>query len=303
MQKKIYVSDETEGLVTMRDPMVLPCDGIYYLVGTQPPYWSGVNDGVHMWKSSDLEHWTDCGLILKRADLPENFWGRDRFWAPELFRTKSGKFLLTFNSRNESDKYAHSFGVGLASADNAEGPYRIITKDGPLTADYDNAIDGTLFADDDGRLWLGCNSADKKLHLSVLDETEGTLSCLTDVCSAGADGEWDSVGVEGQCVVKRNGIYYQWYSSWTNGYAAGILTSRSIRGPWIKHPCNPMLSEGEHWHRAGHNHSFRSFDGRDYISFHANLKEPDGDDVERVFFLPVEYTDDGNVIIKTETDN
>lgn len=295
MNSKGYVIDEKAGLISMRDPMILPDNGIYYLVGTQPPYWNGENAGVHMWKSPDLENWTYCGLILKRENLPADFWGRDRFWAPELFRTNGGKYCLTFNARNESEEHPHPFGVGLAVADYAEGPYKMITVSDSLTPFYDNAIDGTIFEDDDDTLYLGCNSADKKLHISKLDIEKGKLTDCTDVCSNGKEGEWDYIGVEGQCIVKRDGIYYQWYSSWTNGYAAGILTSDSINGPWVKHPKNPVLSEGENWYKAGHNHCFRTFDGKDYISFHANLKEPDSEDLERIFFLPVEYKD-GDVI-------
>lgn len=300
MSNNTYISDESAGLITMRDPCVLPDNGTYYLVGTQPPYWNGINNGVHMWKSKDLTNWTDCGLILKRSEMPESFWGRDRFWAPELFKAEIDKYCLTFNSRNEDERYTHEFGVGLAVSDNAEGPYKIITDREPLTGCYGNAIDGTIFRDDDGQLYLGCNSDDKKLHISKLDIENGTIYDCTDVCSNGEEGEWDYIGVEGQCIVKRHGLYFQWYSSWTHGYAAGLLTSDSINGPWTKLPCNPVLSEGKTWHKAGHNHCFRSFDGQDYISFHANLREPDGEDVERVFFLPVTYLNDGNVKIKTD---
>ena len=54
MSNNTYISDESAGLITMRDPCVLPDNGTYYLVGTQPPYWNGINNGVHMWKSEDL---------------------------------------------------------------------------------------------------------------------------------------------------------------------------------------------------------------------------------------------------------
>ena len=100
MEKKRYISDESSNLITIRDPMIVVVGDTYYLTGTQPPYWEGINEGVHLWSSKDLIHFTDHGLILKREDMPENMWCRERFWAPELFDGKDGWFYLTFNCRN-----------------------------------------------------------------------------------------------------------------------------------------------------------------------------------------------------------
>lgn len=296
MHKQLYIKDTAANLNTIRDPMVVVVGDTYYLTGTQPPYWEGINEGVHLWSSKDLVHFTDHGLILKREDMPEEMWYRDRFWAPELFDGKDGWFYLTFNCRNESEKYNHGFGIGLARAREITGPYEIMTKEGPLS-DEEGQIDGTLFRDDDGAVYLGGNSVHKRLMLYRLDLETAVVSEEQVVCNAGEDGEWDSIGVEGQCIVKRHGIYFQWYSSWTKDYAAGILTSNSIHGPWKKYEGNPVLCEGEEWKRAGHNHSFRGTDGNDYITFHANLKNPDGEDVERFFVRQVEYKPEGTVEI------
>ncbi len=71
------------------DPMILLDGDTFYLTGTQPPYWEGINDGVHLWSFPDLEHWTDCGNILKHKDFPESFRGIDRFGAPEQYKIKT----------------------------------------------------------------------------------------------------------------------------------------------------------------------------------------------------------------------
>ena len=115
------------------------------------------------------------------------------------------------------------------------------------------------------------------------------------MCEKGSEGEWDSIGIEGQCIVKRHGIYFQWYSSWTNGYEAGVLTAQSINGPWVKHPENPILKDNEHWYRCGHNHSFKGLDGNDYIVFHACIRGED--ETERMIILRVDYAADGSVRI------
>ena len=309
--KKQYISDEKAGLSTMRDPMVMVHGDTYYLTGTQPPYWDGYNDGVHLWSSKDMISFTYHGLILKRSDMTEDMWCVDRFWAPELFDGKDGWFYLTFNCKNKSEKYYHTQACGLARSRNVTGPYEILTPDTPLTEKQGHANDAHLFRDDNGEMWFASNIArlgGQTLHKIDLEKAE--LGEFILVGGVGEEGEWDHVGVEGACIVKRHGIYFHWYSSWTldydggvfttdnvSTYRSGIFTSDSMRGPWIKSPQNPILDSNGIWHKAGHNHSFTGLDGKDYIIFHANLKKPDGEDVERVFIRRVDYLPDGTVKI------
>lgn len=294
MPKLTHIEDPSANLTTIRDPMILVVGDTYYVTGTQPPYWKGPNDGVHLWSSKDLVHFTDHGLILKRSDMPEDMWCRDRFWAPELFDGKDGWFYLTFNCRNESQEHFHEHSVGLARARCVTGPYEIMTVSKPLR--FGN--DGTLFRDDDGTCYVGSALKGQRLHLNPVDLTTGEIGQEQVVCAKGAEGEWDAIGVEGQCIVKRHGIYFQWYSSWTHGYAAGILTADSIRGPWKKTvSINPVLSENEVWHRAGHNHCFTGLDGKDYITFHGEYKDETMGKGEKFFIQPVEYHPDGTVTL------
>ena len=289
MNTKSFIADPQANLTTIRDPMVVTVGNTYYLTGTQPPYWKGENAGVHLWSSEDLVHFTDHGLILRREDLPASAWCRDRFWAPELFVFGEGKYLLTFNCRNESEEHPHPFGVGVAVAEDIRGPYRLISVREPVT----DGIDGSFFRDDDGELYL-CHNGDKVLYIEHIDPTDLTAKERIEVCRAGDEGQWDSIGVEGQCILKRHGIYFQWYSSWTHGYNAGILTASSIRGPWKKACENPILGDCADFHHAGHNHAFRAPDGKDYIIFHACSTAEEGF-IERMFIREVRYFPDGRV--------
>lgn len=289
MNTKTYIADESANLTTIRDPMVVTVGDTYYLTGTQPPYWKGENAGVHLWSSKDLEHFTYHGIIFRRADLPPSAWCRDRFWAPELFALGGGKYLLTFNCRNESEEHPHPFGVGVAVAEDIRGPYRLLSEQEPVT----DGIDGSFFRDDDHELYL-CHNGDKVLYIEHMDPDGRTALERMEVCRAGDEGEWDSIGVEGQCILKRHGIYFQWYSSWTRGYNAGILTAPTIRGPWKKAEENPILGDCAEFHHAGHNHAFRGLDGKDYIIFHACSTAEEGF-VERMFIREVRYLSDGRV--------
>lgn len=296
MNKKPYLIDENAGLTTLRDPMIMIVGDTYYLTGTQQPYWKGPNAVVHLWSTKDMVHFTDHGNILARADMSEDFWGRDRFWAPELFDGQDGWYYLTFNSKN--DKYPEKDLVmsGLARSKTPTGPYEIITKEVPLCAHLGHSNDASLFRDDDGTLYLAFNSRHKQM-LHKLNPESGAISDQIIVCGYGPEGDWDSVGVEGACIVKRHGLYFHWYSGWAWGYNAGIMTATDLRGLWTKHPENPFLNPNELWHHCGHNHSFIGPDGKDYIIFHAFLKEPDGEDVPRIFIHRVDYLTEGSVKI------
>ena len=292
MNTKSFIADPQANLTTIRDPMVVTVGNTYYLTGTQPPYWKGENAGVHLWSSEDLVHFTDHGLILRREDLPASAWCRDRFWAPELFVFGEGKYLLTFNCRNESTGHPHN--TGLARAKDITGPYEILTKDHPLPHPLETCNDATMFRDDDGSLWMGFNNTAARLLLHRFDPETLILSDPQEVAVKGEEGQWDSIGVEGQCIVKRHGIYFQWYSSWTHGYNAGILTASSIRGPWKKACENPILGDCADFHHAGHNHAFRAPDGKDYIIFHACSTAEEGF-IERMFIREVRYLPSGQV--------
>ena len=292
-----YILDKYANLITIRDPMFVIVGDTYYLTGTQPSYWKGINDGVRLWSTKDLKNYEYHGIILSRNDIPEDSWGRERFWAPEIFDGEDGWFYLTVSCRKDPDKDT-PFGIHLARAKEITGPYELITKDEPLCS----GIDGTIFKED-GKFYIGHNGP-KKLFLDEFDPQTGKVLSSQLVCEAGVEGEWDSIGVEGQCIVKRNGIYFMWYSSWTDDdYRAGVLTSDSIKGPWVKSPQNPVIKSGNGWVKGGHNHSFHGLDGKDYISFHGfeaeSLEELDEDfHLERMYIREIVYNNDGTVEIK-----
>lgn len=98
---------------------------------------------------------------------------------------------------------------------------------------------------------------------------------------------------------KRHGIYFKWYSSWTDKqYRVGILIAEKITGPWKKCAENPILTGNHMWVRCGHNHSFRGLDGKDYIVFHAQDPNLTGDlNFEKMYIREVIYKPDGTVEI------
>jgi len=168
----------------MRDTWAtLGPDGFYYMTGTtatpdrsfsgQQHCWDW-NDGLYLWRSSDLNHWESMGLIWsmdrdgtwqkepKIYGQEENYPKRsingdildNRFhavWAPELHYIKSAGNWFIVTCLNESAGGRGSF-ILKSSTGKPEGPYVNIeaNSDGPLFPE----IDGSLFEDEDGIVYF-----------------------------------------------------------------------------------------------------------------------------------------------------
>ena len=257
---------------TIRDPYIVLIEDTYYLVGTSPAYWEGYTPGVRMWSSKDLIDWKFEGVVWSADDMGEDDWCKNRFWAPELFAYK-GKYYITASCRNE--KNGTPFGMFLAVADCVTGPYQMASKE-PIHA---NGIDAHFFLDDDGEVYFFCGgdllcNGQNGIYMGKFDMENLCLKePLHMAIPKGTEGEWDSIGIEGPAVVKRDGIYYLWYSSWTRGYEMGWATTDDLRKPFTKWPQNPVISGTcERFDAAGHNGAFRLKDGRDAISYHAHKR-------------------------------
>jgi len=277
--------------VPVRDACILPVDGRFYATGTCWPYWESTpepNPGVRLYVSDNLTDWSEVGLMIDAAALPEDAWYKERFWAPELHRIR-GRFYLTFNCRNESEAHRHHHACGVAVADHVEGPYRVMNHDEPLTPWPSNDL--SLFEDGDGRVYAVFNNGWTDVHRIYVAELDLERMRLKEdpvPCISQEEGTWDQGGIEAAYIIKNNGTYFLFYSSWTDGYAVGYATADDIRGPWRKSADNPLFGARRErggvrygqplddpafalW-ETGHNAVFRGPDDQLWISCHAYLK-------------------------------
>ncbi len=280
-----------------RDTHIVPEGGKYYAVGTCAPYWGGVNPGVKLYVSEDLLHWQFDRMLIDAQQLDSLVWYKDRFWAPEL-RHIGKKYYLTFNCQNNSGEYGdvanqkHYHACGVAVADQIEGPYTVMTPDEPLTPFASNDL--SLFQDEDGKVYAFFNNGWTDIHrIYVAEMDPETCRLLEDpvelICQE--PGKWDGAGIEGSHVIKKDGTYYLFYSSWTRGYAVGYATATHIRGPWKKYEHNPLFgayTENDTTYLfkngqviadpdckisgIGHNQIFVGPDGRYWTSYHGYVK-------------------------------
>lgn len=296
-EEKTFVYQNPITSLEFRDTHVVPYGGKYYAVGTCAPFWGGRNPGVKLFVSDDLQEWKFDRMLIDAERLDSTVWYKDRFWAPEL-RKIGERFYLTFNCQNNSGGYGdvanqkHYHACGVAVSDSLTGPYTVMTQEEPLTPFASNDL--SLFEDEDGKVYAFFNNGWTDLHHIYVAEMDPQTCRLKEapvLLISQEPGKWDGAGIEGAHVVKVDGIYYLFYSSWTRGYAVGYATATDIRGPWKKAEENPLFGgyvendttylyrEGQlsaapdcPVHSFGHNQIFRGPDGNYWTSYHGYLK-------------------------------
>ncbi len=217
--------------ISMRDHCIIKVGDKWYCTGTSNPVWTGPNPGVRLLVSDDLIHWEQHSWLIDAGKLPEDCPYNGRFWAPEIHYIQ-GKYWLTVNSgkvTKEDPKGMDTHSVWLFSSDEVTGPYSLVN--GPLTPQYNN--DATLFEDEDGQVYFYCSG--NGLFQAKIDLKTGKLTTpiekFLDKRQPGWP-EWMVGGIEGPFVIKRDGTYFMFFSTWTRGYEVGLLKSKTPLGPW-----------------------------------------------------------------------
>lgn len=208
-------------------------------------------DGIEVHVSKDLLHWENRGLCLEKG---EHVVGTHGFWAPEV-SYYNGRFYMV---------YAVDERLAIAVSDRPEGPFQ------KLTSTYlmdQAAIDGHLFFDDDGQIYLYYCCLKGGNHIRVAQMSKDLTCVIKDYDDKliVADEKWETVDckiAEGPFVLKHNGIYYLTYSAnhtRCQDYAVGYATSTSPTGPFEKSKSNPILHRFDDIVGTGH-HSFMATD-------------------------------------------
>ena len=240
------------------DPDVLKVDDTYYLFFT--------GGGYPTFSSEDLVHWKKIGTAV-----PNGGWGVNKnFWAPDT-EIINGKYYMAVSFGED--------GFGIASARKPEGPY-VVQGTEPLLR---TTIDGHIFVDDDGQIYLYYTSwykgrtygiygvraeFDSKGNLIPVWETETLL------LTPGAEWEkMDGMGpvIEAPYMLKHNGKYYLVYSATHTGsihYAVGYAVSDYPIKSFKKYVNNPILSMTSDVHCTGHCCIVEAPDGSMCILYH-----------------------------------
>jgi beta-xylosidase len=250
VNRQVTGSVVTKGLIPNIKPLIeaqirdaviiLGGDGNYYLTGsTGDDIWDH-NDGVELWRSTDLKKWDYLGLVwtFEKDGTWQKAWRFHKkqvraLWAPEL-RYIKGNYYITL-SMPPGDR-----GILKSVSGKPEGPYvNALANDSKLDGD----IDATLFEDDNGKVYLvygGGYIAQMKDDMSGLAEepkkpvlldpdlnpNHHAGTCLT-------RRNCQDIGHEGAFLFKRNGKYYLTAAdSYEGRYSSMVAVSDNIYGPY-----------------------------------------------------------------------
>jgi GH43 family beta-xylosidase len=268
------------------DPFVLRYLDTYYL------YHTG-KQGVKLYTSTDLVHWTYQGVALP-AMGPGEHWAQTDLWAPEVLYNAGTFYMYVAATQllpsGKADDQARR--QGIARSKTPQGPF--VWDDAPLIP-QEWSIDGHPYRDRDGQLWFfynirteasryidgttGCgNVVDRLVRPDQLEGIQDVVTFPTERWEGNAPGTW--YWNEGPCVLKRHGAYYQMYSGgcYRDGtYAIGYATAPHPRGPWTKYVNNPILHSQEGILGPGHHCVVKAPDGvTPYIVYHGYLPQQKG---------------------------
>ena len=248
--------------------------------------WFRMQD-YHVFSSEDLMNWTDHGVIVSQENVP---WGNpngDSMWAPDCVE-KDGKYYFVFPN---GTKTGRGFGIGIAVADQPEGPYTV--REEPLAGV--GGIDPCILRDDNGKnylIWSGMGLRGAMLNddfTAIIPETVTVF-----------DREFPRGGLrEGPFAFKRNGKYYltfPWVQQKTEtlSYAMsdnplgpykfmGLIMEESPTGCWTNH------------------HSIVEYNGEWYLFYHHNDYSPEFDKNRSVRIDKIRFNADGTIQQVTPT--
>ena len=271
-----------------RDPYILLYGDKYYF------YQGAGSNGIICSVSDDLETWSDAVTVFK---VPENFHGvKHMFWAPECHYFNGYFYIFTSVF---SGKYNHRT-ISVYRADNPLGPFEDIA-DGCITPKDWDAIDGTLYVDEDGKPWMVF------VHeWTSMPDHNGGMCCaqlsddFTHFVSEpqhlfyARDPKWAKNGVTDGCYMYKNEdgtLLMIWSNMTEKGYVVGLVKSETgkVTGPWT-HYEELVYEKGlkpEFKEEGGHAMIFETKEGKIVMALHTpNRKTPEGD-YEHLDFLNV----------------
>lgn len=274
--------------VSIHDPVMAKEGAIYYLFSTGP--------GITFYSSTDMTTWKLCGRVFPgdptwAKQVAPSFNGH--IWAPDIVQ-RDGKFYLYY-SVSAFGRNTSAIGVTVNKTLDPDSPdYRwedqgIVLRSVP-NRDLWNAIDPAVITDEHGTAWMSFGSFWGGLKLVKL---------APDGKSIAEPQEWYSLAKRARSVliddeepgpaeieapfIFRRGDYYYLFVSWDkccrgkdSTYKMLVGRSKSLTGPYLDRTGKSLAAGGgtlllegnAAWAGVGHN-SVYTFDGKDYLVFHA----------------------------------
>ncbi|MBQ7574189.1 MAG: family 43 glycosylhydrolase [Clostridia bacterium] len=276
--------------IHLRDPYILPYNGIYYLYGTRGENARGKCSGLDVYMSDNLVDWSEAYEVFTK---PDGFWSDMDYWAPEVHIYKGSFYMFaTFKSAERRR------GTQILKADSPMGPFLPISEY-PQTPPGWECLDGTFYVSKKGTPYMVFSHEWKQItdgEICALRLSEDLTRAVGEpfVLFCGSSPEW--AGNQKYYVTdgpfmyrtKSDRLIMIW-SGFTGGaerkYVESVAYSDNgeIDGEW-KHE-ETLLFEND----GGHGMIFKSFTNEVCFIMHTPNHSPD----ERPVIIKLRETDKG----------
>ncbi len=277
--------------VQVRDPFVLEHEGVYYMYGTGLAW-----DGYGCVTSKDLQVWSEPVKVYEPEGDCD---GEGDWWAPEC-HYYNGSFYLFATYRSAA---TGKRGVGIFRSADPLGPFELITG-GHVTPKEHDAIDGTLYVDEEGQPWMVYVGEWTSNEDGVGDMMAAKLSeDLTAFVSEpirlfrAADGRGYGNITDGPFLYRtaKGRLIMLWSNFNSKDYCVCVAYSDNgkIDGTWRQQP-GALYEQTKNRPDGGHGMLFTAPDGTLTLSMHSPNVDSETDPTTAVF-VPV--ADIGNTLI------
>jgi alpha-N-arabinofuranosidase len=238
-QKKEYANPILAGFYP--DPSICRVGDNYYLVNSTFSYFPGIT----IFQSKDLVNWNLIGYALKGPEqLNLDSMGVSRgLFAPSI-RYNDGIFYITCTQVDRGGNF-------VVTAKNPAGPWS-----NPVWIPQINAIDPSLFFDDNGKAYIVYNSIppdNKSLYpghrtIRMYEFDFNNLKVTGSehlIINGGTDIKKKPVWIEAPHILKKDGYYYLTCAEGGTAYdhSEVVFRSKDVEGPYISYENNPILTQ------------------------------------------------------------
>jgi beta-galactosidase len=223
-------TDDKGDVINAHGGGVLFDKGVYYWFGEKRD--GHQSQGVNVYTSTDLYHWTFKGLALSTSEDTASDIARGCIMErPKvLYNSRTHQYVMWFHLELRGNGYAAAR-AAVAVSEKATGPYTYVHSFRP---NGNMSRDMTIFADDDGAAYEVYSSRDNyDMRIARLSDDYLTVTPADSLIARDHQ--------EAPALFKRAGNYYLVTSACT-GWApnkASLYTATSIFGPWTRGE-NPM---------------------------------------------------------------
>lgn len=223
------------------DPSITRVGSDFYLVSSTFAWFPG----IPVFHSRDLVSWRQIGNAIDRPDqLDFGRLGLSRgVFAPSIEHRRGTFYIL--------NTCVDCGGNFLITAANPAGPW----SDPIWLPDLEGGIDPALFFDEDGRAWILNNGppegaplyeGHRAIWIQEFDPAaRRTIGPRRVLVNGGIDISQRPIWIEGPHIFRKDGYYYLIAAEGgtAEGHSQVVLRSRSVTGPYVVGPRNPILTQ------------------------------------------------------------